>query len=348
MPDQAINEMISAFASGCMDKENFLHFYHYLKGKGDLPYKELGQLQTLSSILPVILELEYPRADLKNKVARTLISMQDEIKEKIKIEKQKTIEYTKIQKPAEPVKVKVELLENTIQHAEPKAQEAEKNMTNPTPQEPQQNNYINQDNRLFTESVPRPPEPPSFTPVWIVIALLFLGMCGLGYFMYSGFADLKESISKTEAGISSVKNETRNTGEFINRNSALIDFFNYENIWTVQLNGTDPSLKISGKLFIALNEKEALLQLSNMPNPTPEETYQLWMMSKNQTFSMGVFFVEPGSRFVKLSNIPVMPKDQITQFRITIEPRGGSAMPTGKIYVVGLENEAVQKFLKKK
>lgn len=342
MPDQAINEMISAFASGCMDKENYLHFYHYFKSKGDLPYKELGQLQTLSSILPVILELEYPRPELKNKVARTLISMQDEIKEKIKIDKQKTIEISKIQKSTEFVKENKEIQSVKSQPVEALISEAEK-MNNKIPGEPQQNNYINGNNRLFTENVTRAPESPSFTPVWIIIALIFLALCGLGYYVYSSFGDLKESITKTESSIASVKNELRNTGEFINRNSALIDFFNYENIWSVQLNGTDPSLKITGKLFIALNEKEALLQMSNLPTPSPEETYQIWIVSKNQTFSMGVFFIEPGSRFVKLSNIPVIPQDQITQFRITIEPRGGSALPTGKIYALGLGNETVQK-----
>lgn len=348
MPDQAINEMISAFAAGCMDKENHVHFYNYLKNKGDLPYKELGQLQTLSSMLPIILELEYPRPDLKNKVARTLISLQDEIKERIKIEKQKTIEISRIQKTTEPVKNEIERNLNNISQSEIQVPEAEKNMNDRIPNEPAQNNYINQDNRLFTGNITRPPEPPSFTPVWIIIALLFIALCVIGYFTYSGFTDVKESITKSENNIASLKNELRNTSEFINRNSALIDFFNYENIWSVQLSGADPLLKISGKLFIAQNEKEALIQMSNLPTPSPEETYQIWIVTKNQTFSMGNFFVEPGSRFVKLSNIPVISQDQIVQFKITIEPRGGSALPMGKTYAIGLGNDAVQKPFRRK
>lgn len=343
MPDQAVNEMISAFAAGCMDKENFIHFYDYFKSKGDLPYKELGQLQTLSSMLPAILELEYPRAELKNKVARTLISMQDEIKEKIKVDRQKTIEIPPIKKAEEPVKPETinNLNENPRYDANIRAEESD--MGYKTAKEPEQNNYMNTNNRLFSENVSCAPEPPSFTPVWIIAALLFMGLCALGYFGYTSITELKETVTKSESNVASLKNELRNTSEFINRNSVLIDFFNYENIWSVQITGSDPLLKISGKLFIAQNEKEALLQMNNLPTPSPEEAYQLWIVSKKQTISMGVFFIEPGSRFVKLSNIPVVPQEQIQQFKITVEPRSGSALPTGLTYAVGLGNGTAPK-----
>lgn len=343
MPDQAINEMISAFAAGCMDKENFIHFYHYFKSKGDLPYKELGQLQTLSSMLPAILELEYPRPELKNKVARTLIAMQDEIKEKIKVDRQKTFDASPTQKPDEPVKRETRISSNESPRNEVKLPAVENNMTNKPANEPQQNNYLNIDNRLFTDNVTRAPEPPSFTPVWIIVALLFIGVCTLGYFGYTSLNELKESVTKSESAITSLKSELRNNSEFINRNSALIDFFNYENIWSVQITGSDPSLKISGKLFLALTEKEALLQMTNLPTPSPEEAYQLWVIVNKQPVSMGNFFVEPGSRFVKISNIPVIAKEQVQQFLITMEPRGGSALPAGLTYAVGLGNSAVQK-----
>lgn len=347
MPDQAINEMISAFAAGCMDKENFIHFYDYFKSKGDLPYKELGQLQTLSSMLPAILELEYPRAELKNKVARTLILMQDEIKEKIKVDRQKTIEVPPVKKEEEPVKHETVNNLNESPQYEANIQMAENDKGYKTAKEPEQNIYMNT-NRLFSENTSRAPEPPSFTPVWIVAALLFMGLCTLSYFGYTSITELKETVAKSESNVASLKNELRNTSEFINRNSALIDFFNYENIWSVQITGSDPLLKISGKLFIAQNEKEALLQMNNLPTPSPEEAYQLWIVSKKQNISMGVFFIEPGSRFVKLSNIPVVPQEQIQQFKITIEPRSGSVSPTGLTYAVGFGNGTVPKQAGKK
>jgi hypothetical protein len=343
MPDQAVNEMISAFAAGCMDKENFTHFYDYYKGKGDLPYKELGHLQTLSSMLPAILELEYPNAELKNKVARTLISMQDEIKEKIKVDRQKTVEVPPVKKEEEPVKHETVNNLNESPQYEAGIPAAENDKGYKTEKEPEQNIYMNTNNRLFTENVTRAPESPSFTPVWIVAALLFMGLCTLGYFGYTGIAELKETVAKSESNVASLKNELRNTSEFINRNSILIDFFNYENIWSVQITGSDPLLKISGKLFIAQNEKEALLQMNNLPTPSPEEAYQLWIVSNKQTISMGVFFIEPGSRFVKLSNIPVIPQEQIQQFKITVEPRSGSALPTGLTYAVGFGAGTVSK-----
>ena len=348
MPDQAINEMISAFAIGCMDKENFIHFKNYIESKGDLPYKELGQLQTLSSMLPAILELETPAPELKNRVARTLISMQDEIKEKIKLEKQKTI--IDISRAQTEVKSDLTPPDRDVNNSglninQPAVRED--NMNNRSSNEPVQNTYLNTENRLFAENMTQQQESPSHAPLWIAIALLFIALCVVGYFGYSSITGLKDSLAKTENSLSAIKTELRSTNEFINRNGALIDFFNYENVWVIQLSGADPLMKLSGKLFVALDDKEVLMQMNNLPTPSPENTYQLWIVTKGQTYSAGSFFVEPGNRFVKLSNVPQVPREQIVQFKITLEPKGGSVAPTGQTFAIGIGNEAIQKSMKR-
>lgn len=58
MAANAIHEMISAYAAGCMDKKNFKTFREYMYEGGELPVGELGELQNVISLLPVILELE--------------------------------------------------------------------------------------------------------------------------------------------------------------------------------------------------------------------------------------------------------------------------------------------------
>lgn len=344
MADQAVNEMISAFAAGCMDKENLTQFVKYVKNKGDLPYKELGKMQVLVSMLPIILEQEQPPADLKNKVARALISMQDEINEKIKNEREKTVEV--------PIAVNPELPDQEIKQEEEPAvksshdapkQESRDNINNETKREPQPENIYMNENRLFTDVPPRIVEGPSLTPIWIIIALMFIAVGALAYYSYSNNASIKESLTRTENSLTTVKAELRNASEYINRNSALVDFFNYENIWVVSMAGIDPALNISGKLYIAPNEKEALLQINNLPTPSPENIYQLWLVTKQQTYSIGNFFVEPASRYVKMINLPQVPKEQIERFQITLEPRSGSPLPGGMTYAAGAVNETPAK-----
>jgi len=168
------------------------------------------------------------------------------------------------------------------------------------------------------------------------------------YLFYSSNAALKESLAKTESSIAAVKGELRGTSDYINRNSALVDFFSNDNVWVVALNGADPALKITGKLYIAPNEKEALLQISNLPTPSPENIYQLWLVTKQQTYSVGNFFIEPSSRFVKMTNLPQIAKEQIERFQITLEPRSGSPLPSGIIYAYGSVNETGVKPLRRK
>lgn len=342
MADQAVSEMISAFAAGCMDKENFVHFNNYLKNKGDMPYKELGQLQIVTSMLPVILEQEEPDAELKNRVARQLISMQDEIKEKIKLEKEKALEIERI---------KLEKEQAIEEAAEAQKQEQKevfadtevKNEPYIKQSELLQTNYMNFNNKLFPDRVTQPVEVPSQTPLWIAVVVLFVALIVVGLLAFLNISELNDTIAKTESNLLTAKNEWRSTNEFLSRNIALVEFFNHENVWIVKMEGIDPQMKISGKLFVAMDEKEALLQVNNLPTPTPENMYQLWLVTQTQTYSMGFFFVEPGSRYVKLINIPYIQKDQIVEFRISLEPRGGSVVPTGQAYASGVLEDAPAK-----
>ena len=335
MSDQAINEMISAFAAGCMDKENYLNFVKYIRDGGELPYKELGKLQMLTSMLPVILDQETPPAGLKNRVAKSLIQMQDEIKEKIKSDRKRTVE---VPKPKPAPAPKPDALE------EPAPVLREENRTAPEPvmqqphrsAEPLNDQLTLSGGRLFTETPQRQFEMPSFTPVWIVIALLIIALGALAYFNYSTHSELKELLSKAESDISNMKAELRGTSDYISRNSALVDFFNFDDIWVVQLNGVDQQKEVYGRLYVSLEGKEALLQMTNLPTPSPDNIYQLWMETKGQSYMIGSFFIEPASRYVKLTKLPAVTRDQVTQFKITLEPRGGSPFPVGLTYATSL------------
>jgi len=59
-----------------------------IKAEGtDFPWKELGEYQNLSSLLPISLELKYPASDLKDKTAMKLYNIRELIKAKIDTKK---------------------------------------------------------------------------------------------------------------------------------------------------------------------------------------------------------------------------------------------------------------------
>ena len=83
MAEKAIHEMISAFAAGCIDRNNFVNFKDYIDNGGELPYRELGEMQNLMALIPLILEREKPDPKLKEILANKMMGMQNEINAKI-------------------------------------------------------------------------------------------------------------------------------------------------------------------------------------------------------------------------------------------------------------------------
>lgn len=91
MADTALNEMAAAFGAGCLDKKNLTHFKDYLGRGGKLPGKELGEVQNIVSLIPLILDEEKPDPKVKDAVAKKLLSYQNEIKAKIRERKEQGI-----------------------------------------------------------------------------------------------------------------------------------------------------------------------------------------------------------------------------------------------------------------
>ncbi|MEI7811498.1 MAG: anti-sigma factor [Ignavibacteria bacterium] len=80
MDDQKFQEIVYAYSAGCLDKEDYPGLFDYLNS-GNVAYNfKIGQLQNVISLLPAVLEIEYPDQMIKDKIARKLYKMHDEIR----------------------------------------------------------------------------------------------------------------------------------------------------------------------------------------------------------------------------------------------------------------------------
>lgn len=73
---------IHAYALGCAAKDDLDKINDLVLSGGDFPASELGEFQNLAALLPSILNLETPAPEVKDKVARKLYRIQEEIKKK--------------------------------------------------------------------------------------------------------------------------------------------------------------------------------------------------------------------------------------------------------------------------
>ncbi len=71
-------EFIFPFSLGCLDENDFLIFREYLNSGEEAGLQELGEFQNLTSLLPIILNIETPTSQTKDNVARRLYKIRDE------------------------------------------------------------------------------------------------------------------------------------------------------------------------------------------------------------------------------------------------------------------------------
>jgi hypothetical protein len=357
MENNPIREMIAAFAAGCMDKDNFIQFKDYLLNDGDLPREELGELQNIVSMIPVILDLETPDPLLKDNVAKKLIEMKDEIKTKILEDRKKTFATkmtttsftTKLSKlnqtfPLEPdtnqtggknypdtfhstkkIDVPTEITQSVAQELRKTA------MKNDQPQS------------LFAPGIQQKQENfqsgngggNSGLIGWIAlfVAIILLGV--IGFFTYKSVSSLNKRVDELESKITSLRSELVTSSTFVNTYTSIIEFFNYSDVTVINLTNTTPEEKGSAKLFLAFSEKEGLLQFKNVKPLQPNQGYQLWLVSKNQSYSMGVF-ASSGNEYLRITDFPYIPKEQIQMFKVTIESNTGSPTPSVQNYLEGV------------
>lgn len=111
-------DLIYAFAFGCLDLEEHSEFLDYQSQDPNFDWNKLGEYQNLAALLPSILTIENPEADVKSKVAKKLYSLKDEIRKKKKKLTLEIIESEPEKKEYE--KTKPEIIEDVKKTVEQK------------------------------------------------------------------------------------------------------------------------------------------------------------------------------------------------------------------------------------
>ncbi|OGU34628.1 MAG: hypothetical protein A2068_14700 [Ignavibacteria bacterium GWB2_35_6b] len=350
--------MISAFAAGCMDQENYKQFKNYIRSGGELPEGELGELQNVISLVPAVLDLEQPHSELKEKVAKKLISLQDEIKKRIKDKKEKGIqEFTELTGERKTFGTReaprsdpfaTDLHEKRYSQEEVRISSgAQKELKQPRTDEPREVK------KPVAQSLPFQPEkssqrnsqlPSGTQPVnskllmglWIGIGLLTVVLIVGAFYFFKTTGSLETQVETLTIQGNELRNQLTSTTKFVTDYSEFIDFFNYKDIKIVNLAGGELSPGSSGRLFISFEAHEALLKLNDLPSPSPEEAYQVWIESRGVSYSLGLFLPKPGDKYLSIKSIPSVAETDVDIVRVTNENRAGSDQPLGSTYLSGI------------
>jgi len=167
-------------------------------------------------------------------------------------------------------------------------------------------------------------------PLWIyqaAAAVFLIGALTLAYFN----AGLSDTVEQQQAVITELQDE-------LDRQDQLLNVLAAREITLVIMGGLDPSPEGYGKIIWDPENRQAVLQLANLPVPPQDKDYQLWLIKDGENpISAGVFnFDQPSTDlFFKVEHLDEEPSPVSNAFAVTMEPRGGMPQPTGDMFLIG-------------
>lgn len=172
-------------------------------------------------------------------------------------------------------------------------------------------------------------------------AILLAGMLGL--LLYS--QQQSSLIDQKETHISVLQSELENQNQLLTqleteleRKTELLAILESREVNLILMAGLETSPDGYGKIIWDPENERALLQVANLPEPSEENDYQLWLIKDEQDpISAGVFSFEQTATdlFYRIDRLEERPSDISNTFAVTLEPKGGMPQPTGDMYLLG-------------
>ena len=321
MSDKAIDQMISAFATGSLDKKNFVQFKKYVEKGGRLPKGQLGEQQNVVSLIPTILEPETPEERVKELVAKKIIEIQRKTKkEKTSetVQEATTESKPEKEKPPEPVREKIQPGE---MKRKPLHEPEGPRMTSARPEGKKENTEA----KAIGSIIP-----------WVLVFIMLIALIIATFYFMKMTSELQEQVNAVKDQLAGFQSEINSTSGFIDENQDLIKFFNYPDVKIVNLLPMNANGKASGRLLLSFESGEGLLQLKHMPALEGSEVYQVWMISRDVTLPLGAVTGSADEKYYKISNIPYLPERDINLFRVTRESGPDVTVPEGTAYLYGM------------
>jgi len=351
MEDLKLNEMLYAYAAGCLDDEEMLSFNENMED-ADIDRIKLGELQNVISLLPAILELEKPHARIKDEIAKRLYKYKTE---NVPVEKAEKFEIVENIAPDEfevdeqPVEILNEQEEEIPPVAEDKSYEKAlideiqfQELRDKAEAETAQNEFTEtpEDEKIKQPFVyPQDVQIAAYENkqsnkgiVVLVIVLFILSLAGAGAVYYL----LNNELQENHKVIASLAGEVDGLNQELmrlNKVQRILSLLGSKDVWNINLNGTVGNPTGFGKLIIDFSAREGLLQLYNMPQLNAKKFYHLWVLGKDTTISLGSFIPKKDVEYMPLSNIPVLKPEEINSVVLTLEESGEVNQPKGTEYL---------------
>ncbi len=165
-----------------------------------------------------------------------------------------------------------------------------------------------------------------------VAASLVFMMVSIGLLFQT--QNLNQDLSEQLVLVNEQQNRIEILETEVEQKEELLTILEARDVDLILMDGLEVNPTGYGKVVWDKDNGQALLQVANIPRVPTAKEYQLWFVVNNQPISAGVFSVNDPSQdnFFKISEFQ---QGGTGAFAITLEPEGGSPLPTGDMYLLG-------------
>jgi anti-sigma-K factor RskA len=158
----------------------------------------------------------------------------------------------------------------------------------------------------------------------------------IGYlWMFDENRQLKDEIKVADIENANLEEKIANANENIDKTNELIVILRDKNIESITLDGQTISPESYAKVYWNKNTNIAYVDVAGLPEPPPGKVYQVWSLTLDPLtpISIGILddFITDENKVFTMANA-----NESQAFAITLEPEGGSELPTlEQLYVLG-------------
>jgi hypothetical protein len=327
-------ELIYPYVLGCLSNEEQLKTYNTFKASEPFQWKTLGDYQNLVSLLPIILDLEEPPQQLREKIVNRIYQNHLSGREKEKTFEPVSPAFSQFKKeedtPALPndentaIHKKFEKVENLSESGEKNKEEKGKDFEQVTPFRLNEEKKIinNFPDEVFDKKR-------NYTSIIIIVLIiLFVGSAAIAYLFY------RDKSLYYENQIENLNNRMQALIADNNNRPEIPGLGELKNPQTVQLENTGVSGIVNGRIILCFEDKRGYLYISNLPILSAGSAYQLWGNFEGDFISLGVFKVSARPDYYPFT----LPESAIggpIEFYLIESNAEGSRKPGSKVYLKG-------------
>ncbi len=154
---------------------------------------------------------------------------------------------------------------------------------------------------------------------WLLMAATVLLTLSSGYFLWQYFRVSEER--------DTLASKLRSVEERFN------NYISPDTRW-ISMSG-EALPQANAKVVWDTHRQTWVIYIYNLPEPPSDKVYQLWYVTKDAKVSAAVFRTDPSGRDIIQLTLPPEVVRGLAATAVTLEPKGGSAQPTGNILLKG-------------